>query len=462
MGFTGDWQQALAWALGVVTRELTLFAASGVLVFGLDDLAIDILWIVRAWWRHRVVFTRFDRATMASLPPPENPGRLAIFVPAWRESAVIAPMLRAALDRWDGADFRIFIGTYPNDPPTAEAIAALGDPRLVIVGGRLTGPTSKAECLNRVWRAMLAEEEASGMPFKGIVLHDAEDVVHPQELALFGCMLERFDFVQIPVFPLGAHGTGWWARTLAAIYGDEFADGHGRQMVIREAIGAGVPSAGVGCAIERSMMASVAAASDGAPFDEGSLTEDYELGLAIAALGGRGAFVTIPPVAGALPVAVRAHFPERWGATIRQKSRWIIGHALAGWDRLGWHGGVAERWMRFRDRKAPLAAMVVAAGYASLALNIFGWSIGLDLPKGLLRTMLLVTLISMIWRLLIRAIVVRKVYGLWAGLWSMPRMIVASAVSIAATWRAVRIYRPGKRLTWDKTEHVFPDDLPCG
>ncbi|MGJ3628815.1 hypothetical protein AB5I41_21435 [Sphingomonas sp. MMS24-JH45] len=34
---------------------------------------------------------------------------------------------------------------------------------------------------------------------------------------------------------------------------------------------------------------------------------------------------------------------------MRQKARWMIGIALAGWDRTGWGGDrrVAEMWMRF-------------------------------------------------------------------------------------------------------------------
>ena len=49
------------------------------------------------------MFSRVPRATLASLPPPDAPGLLAIFVPAWREEAVIGRMLVSGLALGFGA-----------------------------------------------------------------------------------------------------------------------------------------------------------------------------------------------------------------------------------------------------------------------------------------------------------------------------------------------------------------------
>lgn len=243
----------------------------------------------------------------------------------------------------------------------------MADDRVRLVGGTRPGPTTKAECLNRVWQAMCADEIRDGRRFKAIVLHDAEDVIHPDEPALYDRMIERFDLVQIPVLPLLATESRW-ARTISSTYGDEFAEAHGKSLVLREALGASVPSAGVGCAIARDMMDKIAASTGGLPFAEDCLTEDYELGLRLRELGGRGAFVVVPAGAGRMPVAVRAHIPETMDTAIRQKTRWITGIAFAGWDRLRWRGGLAERWMRLRDRRALIAAVVLAAAYADPAV----------------------------------------------------------------------------------------------
>ena len=42
----------------------------------------------------------------------------------------------------------------------------------------------------------------------------------------------------------------------------------------------------------------------------------------------------------------------------------MTGIALAGWDRIGWGGRqrFGDHWMRMRDRRAPLAVLVLASG----------------------------------------------------------------------------------------------------
>lgn len=239
------------------------------------------------------------------------------------------------------------------------------DERVQIVNGDLPGPTTKAECLNRLWAALVRDEQAEGRGFKAVVLHDAEDVVHSAELKLFDRLIERFDLVQLPVLPLVDRGSRW----ISGHYMDEFSETHGKGLVVPEALGAGMPSAGVGCALSRAALQQMADLGDGRPFDADSLTEDYELGLRLKDFGGRGIFVRLPASPGGRLVAVRAHFPARLEAAVRQKTRWMTGIALSGWDRLGWGGGSAERWMRLRDRRAVLAALILAAAYGVAALG---------------------------------------------------------------------------------------------
>ncbi|QJU60457.1 glycosyl transferase family protein [Sphingomonas sp. AP4-R1] len=443
--------------LAALTRELGLFAAIGLAVGGLDDLAVDGLWIGRSLWRRATVYRRHARMTMATLPPPEEPGAIAIFIGAWSESAVIGAMLRAALAGIRHGDYRIYVGTYPNDPETERAVLGVGDARIRRVGGVLPGPTTKAECLNRIWQSMLADERASGRRFKAIVLHDAEDVIHPHELDLYDRMIERFDLVQIPVLPLLANESRW-AWTISATYADEFAESHQKSLVLREAVGAAVPSAGVGCAIQRAMMARIAEQGGGLPFSADSLTEDYELGLRVRAMGGRSAFIAMPVAPGKGLVAVRAHFPETIEAAVRQKTRWIIGIALAGWDRLRWDGGVTERWMRLRDRRAPIAALVLAVAYGALLLSIVCRIAGIrpDWPDAL-EPILTLTGALLVWRLAMRALFVTKAYGWREGLCAIPRVFIANIIEIAAAWRAVLHYVPGTTPIWDKTRHRFPE-----
>lgn len=199
-----------------------LFAAVGLLLGGIDDLLIDLLYIVRTLWRRLTVYTRHRPMTTATLPHDAAPGSMAVFIPAWQEATVIGPMLRAALGRWGGGDYRIFVGVYPNDPATATVVSNIADsnPHVVpVVTGR-PGPTTKADCLNAIWTAMLAEEALAHIRFKAVVLHDAEDVVHADALRLLSRMVDRFDLVQLPVLPLASQQSQW----VAGHYLDEFAE----------------------------------------------------------------------------------------------------------------------------------------------------------------------------------------------------------------------------------------------
>jgi adsorption protein B len=446
-----------------LTAELALFAAAGFFLFAIDDLAVDILYLLRSGWRTLGVYSRFPRAFAGTLSAPMRPGWFAVFIPAWDEAAVIAPMLRATLARFDHDDYRLFVGHYRNDPATQAAIDSVSDPRIVGVEVDADGPTTKADCLNRIYDALIAYEAACGRTAKAIVLHDAEDVVHPLELKLFDRMIERAGAVQLPVVPLIDPDSTW----VAGHYADEFAESHVKELVVREAVGAAVPLAGVGCAIERVALSRLAARHDGRPFAGGSMTEDYEMGLRLGAIGVKTMFVRIPAEPGnRAVVASRGHFPSTIGAAVRQKARWIGGIAFAGWDRLGWRGGLGERWMRMRDRRGPLAALLLLTGYGVAFLWAqVGIAASMGAPVEVPVSPALAWLLSINawllgWRLAMRFAFTTAAYGLGQGLLSLPRTIVANLIAILAARRALMIHSNGGATRWDKTHHIFPTELP--
>jgi adsorption protein B len=452
----------------IIVCELILFAAVGLLIGGIDDFLIDAIWIIRLLWRRQIIFRIYSPASMETLAPPDRPGRIAVLIGAWHEDAVIGKMLRTALARIDHDDYRIYVGTYANDHRTIAEVRTIAraDGRIRLVEGGVHGPTTKGECLNRIWRALLQDEAVQRVRYKAIVIHDAEDVIHSAELKLFDRMIEHFDLVQLPVLPLPSPGSRW----VAGHYCDEFAEAHHRQLVVREVLGAGVPSAGVGCAISREAMGRMALNGGGRPFDENCLTEDYEIGLRLAQFGYRGAFVSVPATRGGLPVAVRAHFPETMETAIRQKTRWMIGIALAGWDRLGWHGHWAELWMRLRDRRAILAALVLCASYiASLlwmvsVLGHFALGTVADPLSPTLVTLLQLNAMFLGWRAVMRFGSVRKFYGFCEACRSIPRIVTSNIIAMLAAGRALGEYIKllrGHALRWDKTRHVFPQALPA-
>ena len=125
-----------------IAAELALFAGVGFLLFGLNDLAVDIIYFTRRIWRSRTVYRRHRPAYASYYVFNKDPGFMAIFVPAWDESAVIAQMLKATLKRLDYKNYRIFVGHYRNDPATQAAIARVSDDKIIAVQVDADGPTT--------------------------------------------------------------------------------------------------------------------------------------------------------------------------------------------------------------------------------------------------------------------------------------------------------------------------------
>jgi adsorption protein B len=458
----GDATLLAAWHLSL--RELLLILAVAIALSGIDDLFIDMVFFVRSGWRRLTIYRRHRRATAQSLRRPD-PAPIAIIVPAWDEAAVIGAMLTNLLTRMDYPDYLVFVGLYPNDPAGMAAVRRIDDPRLrVIVCGR-PGPTTKSDCLNHLWAAVVADEQASGRRFKAVVLHDAEDVIHPQELWIHDALIPRLAMVQLPVMPLPDPRSRW----VSGHYLDEFAESHAKDLVVREALGAAVPSAGVACAIDRNYLGHIADAAAGHPFDARCLTEDYELGYRIKALGGRGALVRVRSGNDRVVVATREHFPASFDAAVRQKSRWLTGIALAGWDRLGWPGGFFERYMLVRDRKALLTSALSMVAYATAVLVLIDVAIQRAWPQTAVLPPLMTPTITLllwfnagmlVWRLVMRAGFAAYGYGPAEGLRAIPRALVSNVINAAAAWHAVGRYRAtlatGTALVWDKTSHQFP------
>jgi adsorption protein B len=314
-----------------------------------------------------------------------------------------------------------------------------------------------------LYDALVAYETDTDRSAKAVVLHDAEDVVHSLELRIFDGLIERAGVIQLPVLPLPDANSRW----IAGHYCDEFAEAHIKELVVREAVGAAIPLAGVGCAIARKPLARLAALNEGKPFAGNSMTEDYEVGLRIGALGLKTMFVRIaarPNEPGV--VASRGHFPATLGEAVRQKARWLGGIALAGWDRLGWDGGLGERWMRLRDRRGPLAALLLLAAYSAALLWSQIWLaelLGAPIHARLDPALVLLLKINaglLAWRIAMRAAFTASAYGWRQGLLSIPRLVVGNVIAMLAAGRAVSLHLGGGAKRWDKTRHVFPAELP--
>jgi bacteriophage N4 adsorption protein B len=454
--------------LEMAQRELLLFSAIWLLLGGIDDFAIDLIWIGRRLYRRRAYYRHQPPMMAHQLPPAAAKGLLAVFVPAWGEASVVGAMLDNCTRNWadSNCSYRIYIGCYPNDSASVAATmrAAARNIRMRVVLVDHNGPSTKADCLNRLWFALLADEMAGGYKAKAIILHDAEDAVHRDELLLFDRLVGKGGAVQLPVIPVRTPGSRW----ISGHYCDEFAEAHGKTLVVREALGAALPLAGVACAIDRQIIGRIAVRAGGRPFDDNSLTEDYELGLRIGSAGGRTIMARILDRNGEL-IATRACFPDSMTASVRQKTRWLMGIALAGWDRLGWQGNWAQKWMLIHDRRSIFAAIVLLAAYLCVtitALLQLAEASGYYTPRPLqtaVAILLLVNALFLLWRISVRAAFVWSIYGPFEALLSVPRSLIANIIAIMAARRACVTYLRhcfGAPLSWDKTaHHVVPAQL---
>ncbi|MFC3098528.1 glycosyl transferase family protein [Alteraurantiacibacter palmitatis] len=479
----GDWT-LLHW-LALMERELLLFAGVFFLIGALDELLVDGLfgWLKLSGHAKRLVVDRED------LRCRHLAGTAAVFIPAWREDRVIGHTIAHALQAWPQADYVIYVGIYRNDTATLEsAMRGAGtDRRVRLVVHDCDGPSTKADCLNRLYRALEVDETRRGRPARLVLLHDAEDMVDAAELALIDRAVDHAEFVQIPVLPLPQPQSRW----IGSHYCEEFAEAHGKTMVVRNWLGTCLPAAGVGCAIERGMLHRLAQqmrrADPGSPspgpFSVESLTEDYEIGMRVHALGGRSRFLRVHGDDGSL-IATRAFFPARLDQAVRQKARWVHGIALQGWDRLGWGTGsgtapearpvtgmgrLLEGWMRLRDRRGPFAALVLACGYSFFALTAlfllldFG---GLSRPwqaDPLLTFLVSANLAAFIWRAAWRFAFTAREHGWIEGVRAVLRIPVANVIAIMAGRRALADYwrqLRGGALHWHKTLHDIHPAAP--
>ena len=267
-------------------------------------------------------------------------------MPLWAEARVIGQMLRRTLSSVAYEKYDIFAGVYPNDEATANAVREVAEswPRLHVAAVPHDGPTSKGDCLNAIYQDMLAWEAARGVRFEVILTHDAEDLVYPDSLRLINWFSRDHEMVQIPVLPLPTPFREFTHRGVLRRVCPEFQL---KDLIVRRLLGGFLPANGVGTGFERDALEALAATRGGLLFDPSCLTEDYETGYRLHQLGYRQLFVPLF-TGGAGLQATREFFPRELKEAIRQRSRWITGIVLQGWENHGWRGSAWELYWFWR------------------------------------------------------------------------------------------------------------------
>lgn len=464
-----------------VLRWAVMISAVLILISSLDDLLIDL-----AYWSGLLV--RF--CTFWERPPPQawlerEPEKLiAIMVPAWQESDVIASMVANTNNTFDYSRYHIFVGVYANDPDTRREVEKVRQrfPNVHRAEVPHDGPTSKADCLNWIVQNILLYEEKSGQKFGAFLMHDAEDVVHPFGLKTVNWFVDEAAMIQMPVLSMDRK----WTNLVACHYMDEFAEFHTKDLPVRSALARMTPSAGVATAFHRRAMMALIEEKDGQPFNTDSLTEDYDVAHRLSALGYPSAFVRyharVPRQRKAWLrkgmvdirprelVSTKEFFPHKFFYSVRQKARWTLGISIMGWAQLGWFGGPVNRYYLFRDRKALLTAPVGMFGYV-IVIQLLGlllvemiWPEAVNLPPVIDRHWVWV-IVTINFLFLVNRILHRAWFtGINHGLKHVPltpvRIVTSNLISFGAFWRASRQWishlMTGRPIAWDKTQHAYP------
>ncbi len=212
-------------------------------ISGIDDLYLDLLyWLQRRKYKKKLP----DFSEMFDKPEKT----IAIFLGAWKESSVIGRTLSYAVRNLNYTNYRFFVGVYPNDPETLRVVQEISrkDPRIIPCVNNLNGPTTKADNLNTLYAGLIEYEKHYGQ-FEVILVHDAEDFIHPNSLKLYNFLLgyKGYHAVQIPVIPIKSKLGKLFHRT----YCDAFAEVHTKDMIVRQAMGTFIPFAGTGMGFHR-------------------------------------------------------------------------------------------------------------------------------------------------------------------------------------------------------------------
>jgi adsorption protein B len=431
-------------------------------VSGLDDLFIDLIYFLGRQKR----FPWPSNVQLAEAPQR----RIAILVPLWHEQEVIAQMLRHNLSALRYGNYDFFVGVYPNDRLTREAVEQVmrDDARVHLAVCPHDGPTSKGDCLNWTYRGMVEYESRRGIDFEILVTHDAEDLIHPESLHYINWFMRDHQMVQIPVVPLRT-SAGEWTHGL---YCDEFAEYQFKDIPVRYALGGFLPSNGVGTGFDRSALENLRRRHHGLIFDPECLTEDYENGFRIHAAGYRQIFVPIRYVAGE-PMGTREFFPRTWRAAIRQRSRWVAGIALQGWQRHGWRGSPGQVYWFWRDRKglvgnliSPISNLLfffwVANALAVAYAPIGAWHFTTHVPAWLPPLCGVSAALSAL-QIGLRLHFSARLYGLPFAAAVPGRILWGNWINCAATVQALGQFFAARRsrrsLAWQKTTHAYPLDF---
>jgi adsorption protein B len=415
-----------------------------------DDLFIDII---------AFAIVRHEGPNNGNVVIPTT----AVFVANWHEENILGRMVEGNLARIPNSEVKFFLGVYPNDSGTLRVAIELAErhpDRVRVIVNTLPGPTSKGQMLNEMFRQVFERDNCPEL----VVLHDSEDIIDPRTFRVYAAYASEWDFIQVPVFSLNSVNRS----RVAASYMDEFAERHTREMIVRNAVGAMIPSAGVGTCITKRLL-KYFLNERGQVLMSGTVTEDYILGVEAKRAGFKSVFAAMSAEAGeGLDyVATREFFPKTTAASIKQKTRWVYGINFEAMHKLGWNGDWWDRYFFLRDRKGMITNLLPPISLVLLLGFVLGVIELSEMPPDLgplLSVSMRINLAALLVRYVIRVTACRQVYGRYEWIGIAIRWPLSLYINMVATWQAWATYVgksefASKPIVWSKTTHELPEDF---
>lgn len=438
----------------------TYFTLICILIFSFDDFFIDSIAFLKKI--KPSLLTDNDLKNLKQL----SEKKIAIMIANWQEDEIIERMILGNIQNIEYNNYIFFLGVYPNDIKTLQAVKRLENnyKNVRCVVNTEPGPTSKGQMLNQMVQSIRSTEIYDKIMFDILLLHDSEDIIHPLSLQLINSKMENNDFLQTPVFSLSSS----WKELTRGTYIDEFSESHTRDMLVRSYLKAGVPSAGVGTAMSRLFVAEMLTLQNNQLLKEDTLTEDYHLGIMAHRLGYASEFICHYVYKNNQQelIATREFFPSSIQTSIRQKTRWTLGISLQGFQNLKWSNSKIENYFLWRDRRGLINSPILLMSYG-LTISYFCYYIAFHRwPEFMQNNFFLLCLFTLSLFFMINKVgqrirLVLALYHFKVALVVPVRWLLANYINTIASLKALKQYlvsiKTGEKPKWVKTTHELPE-----
>lgn len=387
--------------------------------------------------------------------------RMAILIPAWRDSAQLRKTVESLLSTYE-ENLTIFVGSWVQDSSTHEEAARLSFefPQVnhCTASSRFTG--SSTACANDIAAFVRVYQDDTGDEFDGYLFLKGGEYLHSSAISIVADALTRSDVVRLPKVSEGKRLSNF----ITAMESDSRAEFYIREMRLRAELGTlGGPE--LGLAVSHKVFCTP---DDSGDFqlrhllNPSSLASDYEM---VQRLRGYDITAISAPLVFSQSdgeradsesiIGVISELPDSIATSVRARARRMLGACIDGWRCYGWQGGWPYAYGLWRDRRRlilgmPFGLAVCFALVSFLLACAFGAVPGTPefasasiLPT----TLLLLTTLGAVLKVVYRHLAVKTVIGSKRLSAVLPAMVIELVITSLAACVAMLFWMRGSSQT---------------